>query len=352
MTKNTQTSETLPAGRVSKILQIHTGLNCNLKCKHCYSSSAPGLKQELQFDHLARVVGEAYEAGYNVISLSGGEPFIYPALEELVSYSKSVGYFNSITTNAMLLKTDRAKRIIKQLDLVAVSIDGKEDYHDIIRGQKGAFQKMLEGVAVLKDNIERYGFIHTVMPGGWQLFPWLTQFALDHKAGLLHLHPLEITGRAKESFGELVFTAEDLHKIYIAHYYLKTAFEEELFIQLDLLHRDTMISNPNIIFHQTCNLHDTQEQFSNIFKELIIDEKGDILPISHGCSPFLKIGNIYSGQTLDQMIDRFMEEKLGYYMELCQTTWEQVVNTPDTEFLNWSELLIERSHKVFRQTAN
>lgn len=347
MAQNNESCKTLPAGRVSRVIQIHPSLNCNLRCKHCYSSSAPGIKKELAFDALANIIGQAAEVGYNVISMSGGEPFMYQPLEELLRFSKSAGYFNSVTSNGMLLKGSHAKKALKYIDLVALSIDGKEEKHDHMRSQPGAFKKMLEGAAILRDSIKVYGFIHTLLPDSWKILSWLAGFAADEKASLLHLHPLEMWGRAAQQLGGLLFNQTDLYKIYISHYYLKTYFENDLFIQLDLLHRNNIKNNPNFVFHENCKPQLSTSGFSTIFKELIINEKGDLLPIAHGCSPFFTIGNIYSGEKLQNMIEWFMHEKMGYIIDLFQATYNDIMHDKEEEIVNWSERVIQKSHTLF-----
>lgn len=338
--------ETLQQCRVSRIIQIHPTLRCNLFCKHCYSSSAPEKKEGLSSRALVNILEQAAPLGYNVVSLSGGEPFLYNELEQLVTASRSLGYFNSVTTNGMLLRSQRAGRILRQLDLVAVSVDGKQEAHDLMRGQQGAFASMLEGLDILKNSIERFGLIHTVLPDSWQILSWLTDFALEHKASLLHLHPLELSGRATENFGDLRFTPVDLYRVYIAHYYLKTFSEPELFIQLDLLHRDNIIGNPNFFFHQSGAPDAQPKNFSSLFKELIINEAGDILPIAHGCSDFFRIGNINSGIPLEEMIGNFMSEKLDAVMQLYNDTYREILADNEFEIFNWSERVIENSHCV------
>jgi len=338
-------TETLPQGRVSKIIQIHPSLNCNLFCKHCYSSSAPGLKDGLHVDILKKLTTDAKELGYNVISMSGGEPFLYRHLYELLSHTETLGYFNSVTSNAMLLQSLSAKKTMRHINLIAVSIDGEEEQHDNIRGLKGAYKKMLEGVAVIKGHIEKFGFIHTVMPDSWKLFPWLTSFAINYGATLLHLHPLEITGRAHQNYYGTSFSAEDLYKIYIAHYYLKSLHEKEIFIQLDLLHKDNIVNNPHFIFHESSLPDMSAQGFSSIFKELIIDEKGDILPIAHGCSKYFKLGNITEAESLQSMVERFMETKFEKIRELYSTTYDAIVNNTNQEIVNWSEQVINNSHQ-------
>ena len=306
--------EALQQCRVSQIIQVHPTLPSRA---------------------LVNILEQAAPLGYNVVSLSGGEPFLYNELEQLVTASRSLGYFNSVTTNGMLLRSQRAGRILRQLDLVAVSVDGKQEAHDLMRGQQGAFTSMLEGLDVLKDSIEKFGLIHTLLPDSWQILSWLTDFALKHKASLLHLHPLELSGRAVENFADLRFTPTDLYRVYIAHYYLKTFSEPDLFIQLDLLHRDNIIGNPNFFFHQS--------GAGGAFKELIINEAGDILPIAHGCSDFFRIGNISSGVPLEEMIECFMAEKLDTVMQLYNDTYREILADDEFEIFNWSERVIENS---------
>jgi Fe-coproporphyrin III synthase len=342
-------SETLQYSRVSKVIQVHPSLQCNLACKHCYSGSAPGYRSALEVRSLLNIMEELAEVGYNVISLSGGEPFLYRSLEELLTNTRRLGYFNSVTTNAMLLSTDRAKRILKQANLIAVSIDGKSEQHDYIRNFEGAFDKMKSGVEIVKDNVPNFGFIHTAFADSWKLLPWLVDFAITNDAGLLHLHPLELAGRASESFNTTGFDSESLHKLYIVFHYLKNLYAPDLFMQLDLLHRDNIIENPNFIFHQTNRPDFTVADFSNIFKELIINEKGDIIPISHGCSDYFKIGNIYQNISCGEMIENFMEHKMNDLIHLYDETYQSILADEENELFNWSEIVIQKSHELFNQ---
>lgn len=347
--KNTFTTsfDTLPVGRVSKVIQIHPSLQCNLTCRHCYSGSAPAFKGGLDVYRLQQVVEELAHVGYNAISLSGGEPFLYRPLEELLTHTHSLGFYNSITTNAMLLGSERAKKVLNQADLIAISVDGKEEQHDHLRNFTGAFKKMEEGVQIVRDHVPNFGFIHTVFPDNWKIMPWLVQFALNKGAKLLHFHPLEMAGRAADTLGSVSFDGESLHKIFIAFHYLKEVYGEQLFMQLDLLHRDYIMNNPNFIFHQANAPEFTTTNFSTIFKELIIDEEGDIIPISHGCCKHFKLGNIYDGVPCSEMIERFMQEKMEDLIALYQTTHDFIIEHPETELVNWSEVVIHFSHQLF-----
>jgi len=247
----------------------------------------------------------------------------------------------------MLLGSERSKKILKQADLIAVSIDGKPTQHDYIRNFDGAFGKMLLGVEIVKDHVENFGFIHTVLPQSLEIMPWLTHFAMKHKAGLMHFHPLESAGRAADGMKSAMFDSESLHKIYILFHYLKELYRNDIFMQLDLLHRDHIIDNPNFVFHQANKPELTSENFSNIFKEMIIDEEGDLVPIAHGCSKHFKIGNIYDKVSCKEMIETFMQEKMEDIIDLYRTTYNAIVEDEMHELFNWSELVIRYSHDLF-----
>jgi MoaA/NifB/PqqE/SkfB family radical SAM enzyme len=325
--------ETLPPGRVSRIIQIHPSLRCNLCCKHCYSSSAPGEKQGLELAPLLDLIEQAAPLGYNVVSFSGGEPFLYPHLGPLAEAAKQLGYYTSVTTNAMLLPAASKRALLPLFDLVAVSIDGRETEHNLLRNNPNAYNKMLAGLDSIKSAGRDFGFIHTALPGSWRLLSWLVGFALEHKARLLHIHPLERTGRATGSLADIHFMPGDLHKLYIAAHYLMAHAAPDLFIQLDLLHRDNIIGNRK--FHTP-----------HLFDELIIDENGDILPIAHGCSPFFRLGNIHEGRPLQEQIENFAAAKLPHLQELYRRTHDEIAADETLEIVNWSERLLDNTHRV------
>lgn len=346
-TAPTDLCEALPTGRVSRIIQIHPTLRCNLCCKHCYSSSAPDATHGLELDPILHLLDQAAPLGYNVVSLSGGEPFLYPHLGPLAEAAKQLGFFTSVTTNAMLLPAASKRALLPLFDLVAVSIDGREARHNEMRDNPNAFQKMLAGVEVLKTTGRDFGFIHTALPDSWQLLPWLAEFARSHGARLLHIHPLEQAGRAAANMRDIIFTSEDLHKLYIAAHYLQGYCGPELFIQLDLLHRDNIVGNRNFFFpHPKRRPRPTAAGFAHLFRELIINEHGDILPIAHGCANSFRIGNIHDARPLEQMIEDFIAEKFEPLLGLYNSTHDAIAADNALEIVNWSERLLDSTHHL------
>ncbi len=68
-----------PTGK-ARILQIHPTRRCNLSCLHCYSSSSPHERDVLDVALLCDAISDAVEEGYNIASISGGEPLVYQPL--------------------------------------------------------------------------------------------------------------------------------------------------------------------------------------------------------------------------------------------------------------------------------
>jgi hypothetical protein len=106
---------------------------------------------------------------------------------------------------------------------------------------------MVEGVDIVNKTGMSFGFIHTITEQSWQKLFWLSEFAYSRGAALLQLHPLELTGRALTNFNHLIPSQESLHKVFIISSYLEEKYAGKMKIQLDFLHRTSILQSPQII---------------------------------------------------------------------------------------------------------
>src|SRR3954447_10697746 len=104
-----------------RFLQIHPTRRCNLSCLHCYSSSGPDQREELPLGMLRGALDDAAAAGYNVASMSGGEPTLYPGLASLLDHARGLGMRTTVTTNGMLLEGRRLDDLRGRVDVLAIS---------------------------------------------------------------------------------------------------------------------------------------------------------------------------------------------------------------------------------------
>jgi radical SAM protein with 4Fe4S-binding SPASM domain len=122
--------------------------NCNLSCKHCYSSSGTIQEDELTTKQALEVVDQLADAGLTAIAFSGGEPLSRKDFFEVANHAVTRGLYVSVATNGTLLTNENVKRL-KQTGIhyVEISIDGANaKTHDAFRGVPGAFDKAIKGL--------------------------------------------------------------------------------------------------------------------------------------------------------------------------------------------------------------
>lgn len=137
---------------------------CNLKCIHCYSSSADiDYPDELTTAEGKKLIDDLAAFGSPVILFSGGEPLMRADLPELARYATQRGMRAVISTNGTLIDKETATRL-KEIGLsyVGVSLDGLEKTHDRFRGAKGAFERAVEGIRNCRDAGIKVGLRFTV----------------------------------------------------------------------------------------------------------------------------------------------------------------------------------------------
>lgn len=323
-----------------KTIQIHPSRKCNLSCLHCYSSSSPHFTQMLDIEELKTFLVYAKEQGYNNISLSGGEPFLYKNLEELLVFSKSLGFQNAVASNGMLLQSEKNQRILEYIDIIAISIDGKKELHDKIRGQIGAFEKMLKGIEILNKHDKNFGFIHTITPESWEDLIWLGDFAFGHNAKLLQLHPLEMYGRAIEELQDSWLNDTLAYKAFILSNYLTDKYQSKMIVQLDLLHKEYLKDFPEIVnpFHKTIP---AATKISDYFDTIIVDDSGKIIPIAYGFNQEYCLGNIREFK--EDAFEEYINKKIPVLEKLYSDTLTKVFSEAENEVFNWNEIIVHES---------
>ncbi len=106
------------------------------------------LEPELTFEQLRSTFDDLAAFKPRII-LCGGETFLYPQWKEVIAYLARKGLHTSIITNGTRLADAAQDLVVSQVKEISISLDGPEDLHDTIRGTKGTFQKIEEGIKAL-----------------------------------------------------------------------------------------------------------------------------------------------------------------------------------------------------------
>jgi len=179
-----------------RLIQVQATLNCNLRCRHCYSDSGPRRAAALPLGALRRFVRQARALGYGYVGVSGGEPLLWRDGERFLHECRELGYSTALVTNGTLLDAPRARALAPAVGVVAVSVDGPPAEHDAMRGCPGAFARMRRGLEVLREQGLRFVLVFTLTRSNADRLDWLYALADEVGAAALEVHPLCAFGAA------------------------------------------------------------------------------------------------------------------------------------------------------------
>ncbi len=203
---------------------INLTRRCNLKCKMCLQNRHIQVnKSELYWYDSSREL--PLSAWLNLVdemasfrpwvSVTGGEPLLYPHFRELIRAAKGKSLPIDLTTNGLLL-ADLAEFVVDQrIELVHISVDGPEEVHEQIRGLKGAFHRTITGIQSLVEARRKgnsYGPIIamncTMTRSNLHILDQMVPMALSLGVDLIQfIHPF-FTTRARAQDHNAIFSPE------------------------------------------------------------------------------------------------------------------------------------------------
>ena len=125
---------------------------CNLKCRHCLSDSGRVGRGELSTDECKRLIDKLEAMKVFHISFSGGEPLVRKDLFELLEYASTKRIGIELLTNGTLVTEKTIEHLQRtNIFLVQVSVDGIGPTHDDFRGIKGAYDRAVNAIRLLRN---------------------------------------------------------------------------------------------------------------------------------------------------------------------------------------------------------
>jgi MoaA/NifB/PqqE/SkfB family radical SAM enzyme len=134
---------------------------CNLACAYCnefdrFSAPVPLETVQRRLDLLAGL-------GTTVITISGGEPLLHPALDGIIAHARRGGMIAGLITNGYLLTAERIRRLNRAgLEHLQISIDNVQPDEISKKSLKVLDQKL----QWLAQHAEFHVNINTVVGGG------------------------------------------------------------------------------------------------------------------------------------------------------------------------------------------
>lgn len=125
---------------------------CNFKCPYCRNVGGADIPLQDALDVLSWWISQ----GLRNVRFSGGEPLLYPHLEELVTFCKKHGVERiAISTNGSLPLEKYLKLIELGVNDFSVSLDAccAEDGDKMAGGAKGAWNKVVSNIKELSKHV-------------------------------------------------------------------------------------------------------------------------------------------------------------------------------------------------------
>lgn len=145
---NTTLSPEIQHGIDGQSLGIEVTTRCNSACSYCFVRAKGPQKTDLSQGLAREILVEGHAAGYRRLQITGGEPFLWKGLRDLLCDAENIGYSDVlINTNGLLLNKSTCRRLAEIGNVrLTVSLQGGVALHERTRGI-GTYWKTREHIA-------------------------------------------------------------------------------------------------------------------------------------------------------------------------------------------------------------
>ena len=192
------------SGPVKPVVIWNLTRRCNLRCRHCYTTSAdvhfPG---ELSHAQAMAVLDDLSAFRIPALILSGGEPLSRFDFFELAERARALNFRHlSLSTNGTRV-AEHADRIADLgFDYVGISLDGIGKVNDWFRGVDGAFDDALSGVRACKAKGIKVGLRFTITEDNAHTLTDMLDLCESEGVDKFYLSHLVYAGRGDKHRGE------------------------------------------------------------------------------------------------------------------------------------------------------
>lgn len=258
-----------------RTVHLHPLDLCNLACSHCYSASSPLKRTILPLEPLLAALPRLRAEGYEVISLSGGEPLLYPHLPEFLAAAKAEGFRTAAITNGFRVQPAH-RGVIEALDRIAISFDGLEVRHNAMRGNPQAWARAVAGLRYLGEIGKPAAAAFTVTRESLAEVPEFIELCAAMGVRAVQLRPLVMAGRAPEAVADQALSEADTARLWLMAQTLQLAWEGEVAVHVDLAPAEALAADTCA---WTLALEGGAEQrLSDAVNPLVITPEGRLRP--------------------------------------------------------------------------
>lgn len=132
-------------------MEIEFNRECNFNCIHCYVPPNSQTKDELTKKELQDVIIQAKNLGARTIVVLGGEPMLYPHIQEMIKFIRNQDLEVELFTNGTNVSEFQARMLFDYDVIVVLKMNTfDEKLQDMLSGKKGAYKQVQDALKNLK----------------------------------------------------------------------------------------------------------------------------------------------------------------------------------------------------------
>ncbi|WP_187428080.1 Putative mycofactocin radical SAM maturase MftC [Roseobacter fucihabitans] len=191
-------------GPVRPVVIWNLTRRCNLKCRHCYTTSSDNIfPGELSTEQAMGVINDLADFKIPALILSGGEPLSRADIYELAQYARKKVRYLALSTNGTRIDAEAVEKIADiGFNYVGISIDGVGATNDWFRGQEGAFDEALNGARLCKEKGIKVGLRFTPTEDNAEQLPAILDLCEAEGIDKFYMSHLVYAGRGNKNRGE------------------------------------------------------------------------------------------------------------------------------------------------------
>lgn len=144
---------------------IYPTSSCQLNCKFCYYCDKRKIyTKDASPKSWKKIIDELYNAGVLYLSILGGEPTLYPNIDEILQYAEDLGFKTTITSNGVNIKNSTFEKIAYSKFITPAislqSIDGVTNF-ELMGVESQPIIKTIKSF-VAKGKIPRVNTVYTI----------------------------------------------------------------------------------------------------------------------------------------------------------------------------------------------
>jgi len=202
-TTNTDDEDRVKAPPLSQ-LYFYLTEGCNLQCRHCWIQpkfqSGATTYPSLDFDLFRSIIEQAKPLGLSGVKLTGGEPLIHPAIDQILDHVLEQELRLTVETNGIALTSELAEKLKAcKNTFVSVSVDGiTPETHEWVRGVEGCLRQAENGIRTLASAGFKPQVIMTVMRRNQHEMEPVVRWAEERGAGSVKFNIVQPTARGEK----------------------------------------------------------------------------------------------------------------------------------------------------------